>query len=316
MTIVSKNYFASFVHVNSMAKLVNRRQLSWCLRYYSLGEVTSKCAAKYLGISQRRFQQVYKQYKQTGKTPMIKQRAGGRPKKEISQEWKNLIKQQYEQTRCNALYLEKKINHKRHIHISHCMIHEVLLGLGYAEHEAVKQKRRKPWIRYERTHSLSLVHMDYHYCKDGKYLCTVLDDASRKVLAAGEFDHKTSENALLVLKQAQSSCDFHPILAVLTDHGSEFYANKRDEKGHAEHGFELYLKEQGILHILCGVNHPQTNGKVEKWHDLYIHHRDSFSSLEELLLWYNEEKPHGALNLEIAETPGQAFIRKMRPEVW
>ena len=43
------------------------------------------------------------------------------------------------------------------------MIHQVLLELGYAEHEAVKQKRRKPWIRYERTRSRSLVHMGYRY---------------------------------------------------------------------------------------------------------------------------------------------------------
>jgi transposase InsO family protein len=111
-------------------------------------------------------------------------------------------------------------------------------------------------------------------------------------------------------------CYFHPILAVLTDHGSEFYASLRDKNGCAKHEFELYLKEQGIEQILCGVNHPQTNGKVEKWHDLYIHHRERFECLADLVEWYNEEKPHGALNLEIAETPSQAFIRKMRPEVW
>jgi hypothetical protein len=35
-----------------------------------------------------------------------------------------------------------------------------------------------------------------------------------------------------------------------------------------------------------------------------------------MLEWYNEEVPHGALNLEIAETPNQVFIHKMRPEVW
>jgi len=78
----------------------------------------------------------------------------------------------------------------------------------------------------------------------------------------------------------------------------------------------MYLKEQGIAQILCGVNHPQTNGKVEKWHDLYIRHRGRFGCLEDLLVWYNEEKPHGALNLEIAETSSQAFVRKMRSEVW
>jgi putative transposase len=94
----------------------------------------------------------------------------GRPKQEIPAEWKNLIKQQYEKTHCNAVYLEKKIKFEHHIHISHRIIHQVLLELGYAEQEKAKQKRRKPWIRYERTHSLSLVHMDYHYCKDGRYL--------------------------------------------------------------------------------------------------------------------------------------------------
>jgi putative transposase len=240
-----------------MAKLVNRRQLKWCLRHYSLGEVSSKCAAKYLGVSQRRFQQVYKQYKQTGKIPNIGLKVG-RPPKIIPQEWKTIIKQQYEKTYCNAIYLGKKIRLQRHIHIPYNMIHRVLLELGYAKHEIAKQKRRKPWIRYERTHSLSLVHTDYHYTKDGKYLCTILDDASRKILAAGEFDHKTTLNALLVLKQAIVECSswHHPILAVLTDHGSEFYANKRDGKGYADHEYELFLKSQGIAQILCGVNHP------------------------------------------------------------
>ena len=242
----------------------------------------------------------------------------GRPKQEVSQEWKNIIKHQYEKTRCNTVYLQKKISHQHHIHISYNVIHRVLLELGYANHEVSKQKRRKPWIRYERTHSLSLVHTDYHYCQDGRYFCTILDDASRKVLAAGEFDSKTTENALTVLNQACKECELlyhHPILAIVTDHGSEFYANKRDKLGHADHEYVKFLKEQGIQHVLCGVNHPQTNGKIEKFHDLYINHRGRFASLEDMIVWYNEEKPHGALNLDIAETPSQAFIRKMRPEV-
>ena len=64
------------------------------------------------------------------------------------------------------------------------------------------------------------------------------------------------------------------------------------------------------------MNHPQTNGKIEKWHDLYIRHRHRFGSLSELVDWYNYERPHGSLNLRRAETPNDAFIRKMRAEVW
>ncbi len=141
---------------------------------------------------------------------------------------------------------------------------------------------RKPWIRYERIHSLSLVHTDYHYTVDGRYLCTILDDASRKVLAAGEFDHKTTENALLVLKQAIEECESwnHPVLAVLTDHGSEFYANKRDAMGHADHEYEVFLKDHGIWQILCGVNHPQTNGRVERLFDFYVNHRGRCGSFD------------------------------------
>ena len=145
-----------------------------------------------------------------------------------------------------------------------------------------------------------------------------MDDASRKVLAAGEFDHKTTENALLVLKQAICGGESwnHPVLVVLTDRGSEFYANKRDAKGHADHEYGQFLRDHGIKQVVCGVNHSQTNGKLEKFHDLYIKHRVRCGSLEGFVLWCNEEKPHGSLNFDIAETPSQAFIRKMRSEVW
>ena len=112
-------------------------------------------------------------------------------------------------------------------------------------------------------------------------------------MATGEFDHKTTENALFVLKQAIKECESwnNSILAVLTDHESEFYANKRDAKGHADHEYEQFLRDYGIKQIVCGVNHPQTNGKLEKWHDLYICHRGRCGSLEAMVLWYNEEKP-------------------------
>jgi putative transposase len=66
---------------------------------------------------------------------------------------------------------------------------------------------------------------------------------------------------------------------VLTDRGTQFYASKRDNEGNAENGFELFLKDQGIKHILARVKHPQTNGKVEKWYDTYEKHRMEYESL-------------------------------------
>jgi len=103
---------------------------------------------------------------------------------------------------------------------------------------------------------------------------------------------------------------------VFTDYGLEFYVNKWGVKGCVEHGFELYLKGRGVLYILCGVNYFQTSGKVEKWYDLYIHYRVCFFSLGDMFLWCNVEKSYGVFNLGIAETSSQAFVRKMRSEVW
>ena len=45
-------------------------------------------------------------------------------------------------------------------------------------------------------------------------------------------------------------------------------------------------------------------------------HRGWFSSLDGFVVWYNEEKPYGSFNLDIVETLSQAFVRKMRSEVW
>jgi putative transposase len=259
---------------------------------------------------------LYKEYKTTGQIPIIGVNIG-RPKKEILDEWKDIILKEYEAFRLNALYMEKTIYARHKIRIPHNTIHKVMLEHNLSKQEKNKQKRRKPWIRYERKHSLSAVHMDRHESKiNGKQLCSVLDDASRKVLAAGEFDNATEEKSLELLKRAIEKYEFLcPIFAVITDHGSQFYANKRDKKGNAKHGFEIFLKERGINQILCGVNHPQTNGKQEKFHDFYKNHRARFNSLVELVGWYNN-RPHGSLNLRRAETPNEAFIRKMRLEVW
>jgi putative transposase len=139
-----------------MVKVENRRKLKWCLLHYESGEIGSKWASGHLEITPRRFQQLYKEYKATGKIPDIGLDVG-RPKKEVPNEYKRIIKQEYERTCSNAVYLEKTINAKHGIHIPHNLIHQVLLELEYAQHEESKQKRRKPWIRYS-------VAIRYHWC--------------------------------------------------------------------------------------------------------------------------------------------------------
>ncbi|MCL2358997.1 DDE-type integrase/transposase/recombinase [Candidatus Bathycorpusculum sp.] len=298
-----------------MVKVKNKRELKWCIEKHAADKITAKYAANKLKMTPRRFKQIYAKYKKTNITPTIGQTLG-RPKNQLTQETIEIINQAYQKDHLGAQYLQKIIYAHQKITISKRTIHEVLLKLGYAHHQPNKQKRRAPWIRYERKHSLSMVHTDWHHCANGKYLCTILDDASRKIIAAGEFDNETTKNAIIVLKKAQKECrQWYSIHSILTDHGTQFYANKRDAQGVAEHEYEQYLKEHHIRHILCRVNHPQTNGKLEKFHDLYNNHRFRFESLAEFVDWYNN-RPHGAFNLWEAETPNMMFVKKLWPEVW
>lgn len=137
-----------------------------------------------------------------------------------------------------------------------------------------------------------------------------LDDASRMILAAGEFDNATAENSIKLLDEAYNKYLHIAIKEVITDHGSQFYANKRNEKGEAKHSFEEYCKQRGIRQILCKYNHPQSNGKMEKWFDTYNRYRENFDSINGFVDWYNRIRPHMSLNFDELETPEQAFYRK------
>ncbi|MCL2134600.1 MAG: DDE-type integrase/transposase/recombinase [Candidatus Bathyarchaeota archaeon] len=239
-----------------MVKIKNKKQLKWCLQQHAENKITIKTAANHLKITPRRFKQLYKQYKTTNTTPQIGKNLG-RPKKQITPQTTKIIKQAYQKDHLHAKYLEKIIYARQKIKISHRIIHKVLIKLNYSHHQPSKQNRRKPWIRYERKHSLSLVHTDWHHCANGQYLCTILDDSSRKVLAAGEFDHETTKNALIVLKKACWKCSiqWYSIRAVLTDHGSQFCSNHKNKVDFSMHVYELFLCQKGIVHILCRVNH-------------------------------------------------------------
>jgi putative transposase len=180
-------------------------------------------------------------------------------------------------------------------------------------HNPIQRNRKKRKLcRYEREHSLSLLHADW--CEyNGKPVIMYEDDASRKILSIGEFDNATTENAIRVLKEAEDYVKgFNAIIKALnTDRGAQFYPNKRDENGTAEFVFQNYLESRGIQHIPS--RRKQTNGKMERSVQTHKKHRDKFNSVNESKDWYND-RIHGSLKLEWGETPNEAFIGKLIQE--
>ena len=143
------------------------------------------------------------------------------------------------------------------------IIHKMLRDEDLASENPKKSRRRK-WVRFERTHSNSMWHTDYKLLDDGRWFLCYEDDASRFVTGYGMFEHATTENALAVLDEAIKN--HGKPASIMTDRGSQFYANASEAKKKGASVFEKRLVELGIRQILAGVRHPQTNGKLERLH--------------------------------------------------
>jgi putative transposase len=263
-------------------------------------------------VSRRRIQQIARAYRETGKPPV--QRRAGRPSTVVYPvALPRLVLQVQDRIGMGAAAIAQFLRIRHGIHVGHGTIHAILQEHGRMKENKNKQGRRRPWVRYERSHSLSLVHMDWHYVKDHRIgsplLCVVLDDASRKVLAATESQAISSEASIALLTEAYEQNKWIlPIQQVITDHGGEFYANTRDKDGHADHSFEVHCREKGIHHILCRVGHPQANGKIEKFFDTYEKHRWKFPSLEEFVEWCVYDGPRDR-DCALGDEPDTVYAR-------
>jgi transposase InsO family protein len=244
-------------------------------------------------------------YESSGTLPQIG-KSNGRPAKPI-EDWEiEIVRKSYAKYRVSADTLERIIDRDFGRHIGHNRIHRILLQLNLAKKKIKKDVRKKNWIRYERRHSLTAVHIDWHY--DARvWVFAVIDDASRKLLALLECESPTTDASIEGMNEARKH---GKIKQCISDHGSQFISNVIDGCSR----FKAYLALYNIKQILCRIKHPQSNGKVEKWFETYDKHRHAFETKKEFVDWYNEVRPHRSLKFEVLETPQQAFIRKMPAE--
>ena len=282
---------------NKLVETIGKKNNGW----------TTYQARKIAGISIRRVNQVYRQYLLTEQIPEIG-KANGRPARPIEGWEIRTVKEAFEKYSVSASMLMKLIERDYGKHVNHNRIHRILLGLGMAKKKGKKDIRKKDWIRYERRHSLTAVHIDWYYHAPTElWVFAVIDDASRKLLALVECNSPTTEASIEGMGQAMKH---GRIMQCISDHGSQFISNIGGDSR-----FKEFLDENEIQQILCRIKHPQSNGKVEKFFDLYQNKRSLFKTRGDFIAWYNEVMPHRSLNFEVLETPQQAFIRKMKAEV-
>jgi len=241
-----------------MVKL-NKSRIKWLVRQVIKENKRPSEIASIYNLSVRRVQQLVKYFREHGKMPELKKER--RPKTYLSEEQKKAIEKAFKETKLSArlLYYELK---RRGTLVPKNKLYKYLKSKGLVIPNPKKQKKRKR-CRYERKHSGSLIHGGWHRTTENHPHCILWeDDASRRILAGGEFKSVNAENSIKTFKKAQKEAAKYNVLIrqVNTDRGTEFFSNKKEGTSK----FQQYLKKQGIQHIPSRVKNPQTNGKVER----------------------------------------------------
>ncbi|MBS3071896.1 transposase [Candidatus Pacearchaeota archaeon] len=284
-------------------KKLNKRKIKWIVKESERRELGFYTIGKQQKITARHARRVAKKYRKCKDPILLK---CGRKPRPITNEERNIVIQAYKEIITGATMIEQYLDEKG-IHINHNRIHKILLEAKLAREEQ-KKKHRRSWVRYERKHSLSLVHADWFEHKRRQGIIFI-DDASRFITGYGEFDNANMDNTIKVFKK---SLKWGIPKLTHTDHGTQFVSVEAEGKKFNASRFTESVKEAGSKHILARIKHPQANGKAERVIGTIKRLWNVIGSLDKAIEHYNYKRPHRSLTNGKLRTPYQAFLDKKR----
>ena len=189
-----------------------------------------------------------------------------------------------------------------------------------------RPKTGKTQLRFAREQCNELAQMDfkgeYNLGRQKCYPLSLLDDCSRYLHGLWPL---TSTGGMGVKQSLESHFRVHGVpLSILVDHGTPWFST-RNAQGLT--WVAVWLLKQGVVLRYSGVGHPQTQGKVERFHQTFkarTKHRGVPTTMGEWERWacefrqeYNYERPHEALQMK---TPGEVYqavnLRPYQEQHW
>ncbi len=175
-----------------------------------------------------------------------------------------------------------------------------------------RKRPRSSWIRFEASAPNEVWQSDFTHWRlaDGSEVEIIswLDDHSRYLLACAAFRRVTGDDVIATFTAA-GDADGWPA-ATLTDNGSVYTSRFTGGRN----GFEYLLAYLGVRQKNGAPGHPQTQGKIERFHQTlkrWLGRQPAAANLAGLQGQldafrdvYNEQRPHRALG---RRTPGEAY---------
>jgi transposase InsO family protein len=141
-------------------------------------------------------------------------------------------------------------------------------------------------------------HIDFSYIKVGGtfyYFLGILDGYSRKMLSWRLCENMAGINAEILVAETKEMYPEAKNPRIISDNGSQFISKDFEEL--------LALLEFG--HTLTSANHPQSNGKLERFNrtlktehvrrSAYLNYQDACTRMSDWIAYYNSELLHSAI---------------------
>jgi len=285
------------------------------IRIVEQSHLPAKLTLDKLGIARRTFYRWYDRFHEGGPEaledrPSAPSRVWNRIAPEVQDQ---IIELALEQSELSPRELAVRFTDERRYFVSEATVyrllkaHDLITSPAYVVIKAADQFHTKTARVNE------MWQTDFTYFKiigwGWMYLSTVLDDFSRYIIAWKLCTNMRAEDVTDTLNLAlkASGCDSATVLhkpRLLSDNGPSYIAGELAE----------YIEAQKMSHVRGAPMHPQTQGKIERWHQTlknrillenYFLPGDLETQIEAFVEHYNHQRYHESL---ANVTPADAYF--------
>lgn len=273
------------------------------IRLVESSELSIQATLKKLGIQRSTFYQWYDRYQQNGFDGLAYRKAKKKPK------WNQIpdsISQQVVELALNHEELSPrelavKMTDEQGYYISESSAYRILKKHGLIQIPAFVANKARDKFQQPTCHINEMWQTDFTYLKvigwGWYYLSTILDDYSRFIVSWDLCKTMTTDDVENTINAAlmSSAVSQYQKPKLLSDNGSCYISGQLQD----------FLEIVGMNHVRGAPSHPQTQGKIERYHrtlknviklDNYYSPEELRSRIGKFVDYYNFQRYHESLN--------------------